>query len=49
MCVFACLKRKEREESDKRGSACKHGRGVTGWGERDRGEGIDVFFFKGRE
>lgn len=25
MCVFARLKRKEREELDKRGSACKYG------------------------
>lgn len=43
MCVFVYLKRKEREESDKRGSACKHGGGITCW---EGTEGLMVGFFK---
>lgn len=36
-CVFACLKRKEKEESDEEGSGRKHEGGITCREGRDRG------------
>lgn len=48
-CVFACLKRKEKEESDEEGSGCKHEGGITCREGRDQGGngvGAGVFFFK---
>lgn len=48
-CVFACLQRKEKEESAEEGSGCKHEGGITCREGRDRGGGtgsvLGCFFF----
>lgn len=47
--VFACLKGKEKEESDEEGSGCKHEGGITCREGRDRGGnrvGAGFFFLR---